>query len=49
MQSSFKNSWPPSRNSDEEIKWKHSDVKEIGYSFIYKLFDSFKSEGKLDE
>jgi len=50
MSLQYRNSWPPSRSADDEnLKWKHSDIREIGYTFVYKLFDSLKSEGKLSE
>lgn len=45
-----KNGWPPSRSVDNESKkWKHSDLREIAYPYVFGLFDKFTSQGKLDK
>jgi hypothetical protein len=50
MQNRYKNNgqWPPSRNIDDENrKWKHSDLREIAYPYVYGLFVKFASQGEL--
>jgi hypothetical protein len=45
MQRRFKVGWPYER-SDQA--WRHSDIREVTYSFIYPLFDMFVHQGALD-
>ena len=50
MNLSYKNGWPPSRSVDNESKkWKHSDLRDIAYPYVYNLFVKFTSQGKLDK
>lgn len=42
MQAEFKTGWP---KKDES--WFHSDIREVAYSYIYKLFNKFTDEGAL--
>jgi hypothetical protein len=42
MQLLFKNGWPLERVAVHDIDWKHSDIKALGYIYVYKLFDAFK-------
>ncbi len=44
MQTRFKNGWPKSRDN---VRWKHSDVHEIGYTYIYNLWDNMVIMGGL--
>ena len=44
MQQRFKVGWPYER-SDQA--WRHSDIREVTYSFIYPLFDMFVNQGGL--
>jgi hypothetical protein len=41
MQGTFKNGWPAERLSANDPSWRHSDVRVIGFTFVYPLFDSF--------
>jgi len=47
MPDEFKNRWPLSRTTEEELKWHHSDVREVAYTYIYKLFDEIVNDGNL--
>jgi transglutaminase superfamily protein len=44
MNLSYKNGWPPSRSQKEEDKqWKHSDLRDVGFPYIYSVYDKLKS------
>jgi hypothetical protein len=47
----FKNGWPQERLDDvwRNIKWLHSDAREVAYLYTYKLFDKWIELGELDE
>ncbi len=45
MNTEFKNGWPATRNDD--TGWHHSDIREMSYLYIYKLFDKFCELGEL--
>jgi hypothetical protein len=45
MNTEYKNGWPFDRPSDN--RWLHSDVRQVAYMFIYRLFDSFVTLGEL--
>jgi len=49
MQGELENGWPPgrARNPAEANKWHHSDVREVAYSFTYKLFNEIVNDGNL--
>ncbi|NLE39010.1 MAG: hypothetical protein GX621_13385, partial [Pirellulaceae bacterium] len=42
----FQNSWPSGRSSTD---WYHSDLREVAYLYVYKLFDKFRDLGGLDQ
>lgn len=37
--SSNKNDWPDIRKNDGDLDWKHSDIKNVAYPFVYKIFN----------
>jgi hypothetical protein len=39
--------WPNQTVFSNVKEWKHSDVKEVAYSHLYKCFDKMVEEGKL--
>jgi hypothetical protein len=43
----LKNGW--FSNDDRERRWLHSDVKDVAYLYTHKVWDEFKSIGKLNE
>jgi hypothetical protein len=52
MQSRFENGWPtgrPQRNFGAVApgEWHHSDVRQVAYTFTYKLFDEIVNDGNL--
>jgi hypothetical protein len=47
MQALYKNGWPASRTSTEELNWHHSDFKDVAYTYIHPLFDQYVSLGNL--
>ena len=47
MPALYKNGWPTDRGNDTD--WKHSDVKDVAYTYIYGLFDKFKTIAELDK
>lgn len=42
MQTEYTNEWPIKRTEDN---WRHGDVKEVAYPFVYKLFDAILDFG----
>lgn len=42
--SNFKNGWPRDHAHYDE-RWLHSDVREMAYLYIYKLFDDIAGRG----
>lgn len=49
MQSRFKNGnkdWPPNRGLDDN--WRHSDIRNVSYPYIFNLFDKFVTQGGLN-
>jgi hypothetical protein len=49
MQTEFKNEkgdWPEVRKAKNDVDWKHSDLRNVGYVFIYNIFHELK---KLSE
>ena len=40
--------WPRERE-DGTKPWLHGDLRNIGYSFLYGLFDKFVEEGAFDK
>jgi hypothetical protein len=47
MPSLYKNGWPSSRN--QAGRWLHSDLKTIGYPYIYPMYDEIVELGELDK
>jgi pimeloyl-ACP methyl ester carboxylesterase len=43
----YKNGWPSSRS--QEQRWLHSDLKTIGYPYIYPMYDEIVELGELDK
>jgi len=43
----YKNSWPAERGNDTD--WRHSDVKDVAYTFVYRLFEKFTTLGGLEQ
>jgi hypothetical protein len=41
--------WPRPAEFNGVKEWRHSDIREIAYSYMYKLFDKFKQTGELDK
>ena len=39
MQAKFTNGWPDEREGISKIKWLHSDLREVSFLYIFKLFD----------
>jgi len=44
MQTSFENIWSWPR---ENRNWRHSDLREVAYPYIYSIFDKFVTTGGL--
>ena len=42
----MKNGWPSSR---DDFKWRHSDVREIAYTYTFSVFDKIVLEGNLNQ
>ena len=38
MQAVFKNGWPNERTNKGDVRWKHSDLRNVSYIYIYKIF-----------
>jgi hypothetical protein len=41
--------WPNSASYNGVREWRHSDAREVAYTYFYKLFDKFKQLGELDK
>jgi len=46
MHSVYKNGWPISRRGDDS--WRHSDITDVAYLFVWPLYESFVSSARLD-
>jgi hypothetical protein len=46
MQALFENGWPSRRPSTD---WHHSDLREVAYPYVYKLYDQFRDLGGLNQ
>ena len=40
----FQNGWPSERDQDKKL-WFHSDLREVSYLYIHKIFDKFVELG----
>ena len=47
MNQLFKSGWPQSRVDDTD--WRHSDMREIAYTYIHKMFDKIVTLGGLSQ
>ena len=43
----FRSSWGRVAENDGSIPWKHSDMKDMAYLFVYRLFKDLVLKGKL--
>lgn len=43
----YKNDWPAERGNDSD--WRHSDVKDVAYTFVYRVFEKFTTLGGLEQ
>jgi hypothetical protein len=41
------NGWPRTYGDDDELRWLHSDIKNVAYVYTWKLFDKIVEEGEL--
>ena len=41
--------WPRTSEFNGYKEWKHSDVNDVGYPHLYKLFDKLKELGGLNQ
>ena len=51
MQNLYQNGWPQERLDDDSTQnnWLHSDLREVAYLYVYKLFDKFRQIGGLNQ
>jgi hypothetical protein len=52
MSDQLRSGWPLSRENDSGgvnpiPRWKHSDIRDVAYLYVHKLFDVFTSEGEF--
>jgi hypothetical protein len=47
MPEEFRSGWPSEERDDDF--WLHSDLMNVGYVYLYALYDEFVGEGNLDE
>jgi pimeloyl-ACP methyl ester carboxylesterase len=47
MNSLFQSGWPQSRVGARRREWRHSDVTDVAYLFVWPLFESFVQNGAL--
>ncbi len=49
MMTTMKNGWPAGRmNSDHKLNnWLHGDFRDVGYFFVYRLYDDICTRGVL--
>jgi hypothetical protein len=46
MHTTFKNGWPTSRKNPKN--WLHSDMRDVAYLYVYKLYDKFCEIAELE-
>jgi hypothetical protein len=46
MHNTFKNGWPTSRKNPKN--WLHSDMRDVAYLYVYKLYDKFCEIAELE-
>ena len=49
MSASFRNGWPAERVAEKNLRWRHSDFRQVAYLFVWPLYDQFKAIGQLDQ
>jgi hypothetical protein len=49
MNQLFKAGWPQSRRDSDSTDWRHSDMREVAYTYIYKMFDKIVTLGGLSQ
>ena len=51
MQNSMETGWPSVRLGDPDKlnKWLHSDFRNVGYPYVYTIFDEFVNLGGLNQ
>ncbi len=47
MPDEFRNGWPAERTSTEELRWHHSDFRQVAYTFVFRLYDEIVNDGNL--
>jgi hypothetical protein len=47
MNNLFQNGWPQTRQGVGRLHWRHSDVTDVAYLFVWPLFESFVQNGAL--
>jgi len=47
----LQNGWPQERLGDQDKldRWFHSDIKNIAYPYVYRVFEEFVTQGGLKE
>ncbi|HRK14114.1 MAG TPA: hypothetical protein PK490_07475 [Prosthecobacter sp.] len=48
MNQLFKSGWPQSRRVEGRDDWFHSDMREVAYTYIFKMFDKIVNLGGLN-
>ncbi len=43
----WKNGWFSTEKNEK--RWRHSDIRDVGYLYTYKVYDKFKELGKLNQ
>lgn len=47
MNTTLKSGWPVVRTRAGDSRWRHSDVRDVPYTYVFKLFDKMVSLGSL--
>lgn len=42
----FQTGWPASRNG---VDWRHSDLRDVAYPYVYSVYDKFRNLGGLHQ
>lgn len=40
MQMEFTNGWPQERIDKGDMRWKHSDLRNVSYLYLFKIFEN---------
>jgi hypothetical protein len=49
MQGRFPNDWPEERKAKGDLRWKHSDLRNVSYLYIYKIFNGMLNPTEITE